>query len=361
MGEQTSIHRETLAVYERQAEAWQAVRKFEPSEHANWVGEVAGEGSILDLGCGPGWYSTSFAERSIAADPASAMLDLVPAHAPGATRIAAAAGAVPFAAQSLAGAVASKVFVHLPRSQNPLAFADLHRALRVDAPVFLQVFGDQREFERVDLGRFPGRWFSGWDEQQLRDAVQGAGFSIESFEVDDTKTWPHFQLRLRRERTLADTVAAGMRMLICGLNPSLHSADAGVGFARPGNRFWPAAIDTGLVSVDRDPLHALAHHGIGMTDLVKRATRRADELDRAEYVAGLQRVERLAEWLQPEAVCFVGLSGWRAAVDKSAKAGWQPRGLGGRPIYLMPSTSGLNAHSQLPDLTAHLHTASSGP
>ncbi|MEZ5098207.1 MAG: mismatch-specific DNA-glycosylase, partial [Nocardioides sp.] len=141
---------------------------------------------------------------------------------------------------------------------------------------------------------------------------------------------------------------------------SLHSADLGVGFGRKGNRFWPAALAAGLVTVDRDARHALTHHGIGMTDLVKRATTRASELSDAEYRAGVRRVEWLCRWLRPRAVCMVGMTGWRVAVDPRATAGWQPRELGGAPVYVMPSTSGLNAHAQLPDLTAHLRAAA-GP
>jgi TDG/mug DNA glycosylase family protein len=147
-----------------------------------------------------------------------------------------------------------------------------------------------------------------------------------------------------------------MRLLVCGLNPSVYSADAGIGFARPGNRFWAAAIAAGLVTVDRDTRAALAA-GIGMTDLVKRATPRADELTRDEYRAGLARVERLVRWLQPGAVCFVGLAGWRAAVDRKAVAGLQPDGLGGRPAYVMPSTSGLNARTPPSELADHLRAA----
>ena len=130
---------------------------------------------------------------------------------------------------------------------------------------------------------------------------------------------------------------------MCGLNPSLHAADAGVGFHTANNRFWPAALDAGVVSRDRDPSHALRVDRIGMTDLVKRATPRASELTADEYRDGMARLERLCGWLQPAAVCVVGLAGWRAAVDRRARAGPQPRRLGGRPVYLMPSTSGLNA------------------
>ena len=86
-----------------------------------------------------------------------------------------------------------------------------------------------------------------------------------------------FVLRLKRIRSLPDTVGPNMQVLIIGLNPSPYSADTGIGYGRPGNRFWPAALKAGLVSIDRDPRHALSHHGVGMTDLVRRTTARADE------------------------------------------------------------------------------------
>ena len=94
-----------------------------------------------------------------------------------------------------------------------------------------------------------------------------------------------------------------------------------------------------------------------MTDLVKRATTGAAALTAAEYRAGFGRVDRLVRWLGPAAVCFVGLAGWRAAVDRRAGAGPQPSGIGGRPVYVMPSTSGANAHASLDTLTAHLRAA----
>jgi TDG/mug DNA glycosylase family protein len=148
-----------------------------------------------------------------------------------------------------------------------------------------------------------------------------------------------------------------MRLLVCGLNPSVYSADAGLGFARPGNRFWPAMLAAGLAARDRDPGDLLRSHAIGLTDLVKRATRAAAELTTGEYREGLARVTRLVAWLRPGAVCFVGLDGWRRAVYRRAVAGPQPRDLDGVPVFVMPSTSGLNAHSRLDDLTGHLVAA----
>jgi TDG/mug DNA glycosylase family protein len=94
-----------------------------------------------------------------------------------------------------------------------------------------------------------------------------------------------------------------------------------------------------------------------MTDLVKRATPRADDLTRDEYRDGAARVERLTRWLAPGVVCFVGLAGWRAAIDRHARPGVQPEPFGGRPAYVMPSTSGLNARVPPAELADHLRAA----
>ena len=91
-----------------------------------------------------------------------------------------------------------------------------------------------------------------------------------------------------------------------------------------------------------------------MTDLVKRATVGADALGVDEYRTGLTRVERLCAWLGPQAVCFLGLDGWRKAVDRKAGTGWQDRPIGGSPAYVMPNPSGLNAHATVAGLADHL-------
>jgi TDG/mug DNA glycosylase family protein len=185
--------------------------------------------------------------------------------------------------------------------------------------------------------------------------VTGAGFEVEGGSL--AVSGDEVGLRAVRARTLADTVGPGMRLLICGVNPSWYSADAGVGYARPGNRFWAAAMAAGIVDVDRDAVSALVDHGVGMTDFVKRPTRTAAEVTGEEYRAGFARVERLAAWLRPGAVCFTGLSGWRDVVNAKAVAGVQPEGIGGSPAYVMPSTSGLNARTPPAELADHLRAA----
>lgn len=356
------MDRRTVDVYEQGVDAWHERRRPSSLEAGAALGARAAESGggrpVIDIGCGPGWFSASLGPSPvIALDAARAMLELVPGYAPDAWRVQADAAHLPFRRGALGGAFASKSYVHLPRDEVPLALADLHRAMAVDAPLELVVFNGDVERGRFDGDELGGRLYSEWPARHLVDVVTGAGFVIESTELRPARRSGELVLTAHRARTLADTVGPGMRLLVVGLNPSLYAADAGVGFARPGNRFWPAARQAGLVSRDRDPIHALVHHGVGMTDLVKRATARASELSAAELRAGLARVTRLVEWLQPSAVCLVGLTGWRAAVDRRATVGVQPGGLSGSPLYVMPSTSGANAHASLDSLTDHLRAA----
>ena len=185
------------------------------------------------------------------------------------------------------------------------------------------------------------------------ELVAGAGFVVERAR----RTGGRLVIDARRDRTLPDFVGAGMRMLVCGLNPSLVAADAGFGFAGATNRFWSVAVAAGVVTRPRRPLASLADDGVGMTDLVKRATPNADSLTVAEYQAGVERVGRLVEWLRPGVVLFVGLAGWRAAVDRRAPPGPQPSPFGGAAAYVMPSTSGRNARTTPAELVEHMRRA----
>ncbi len=360
--------RATIEVYERRAAEWKAAREPSRLEQARRLGARveaarrddpdAADLPVLDLGCGPGWYAPLLGPDVVALDAARAMLDLVTHEAPRARRVQADLARLPFARGSAAGAWVCNSYVHLPRTALPLALADLHRVLRVGAPVHLGLFEGDVEFAPDPEDRLPGRNFSAWPPEQLRDVLIGAGFTVDDLDAPPGRpAWAPIAAAATRARTLPDTVGPGMRLLVCGLNPSVLSADVGVGFARNGNRYWPAALAAGLVSVDRDARHALLHHRIGMTDLVKRATPRADELTTAEYRAGLERVGRLCTWLRPGAVCFVGLAGWRSAADRRAAAGVQPETLGGTPVYVMPSTSGLNARVTPAELAGHLRAA----
>ena len=355
------MDRQTVDVYESGAGEYATQRRAYAPERAEAFAAAVTEGAWrLDVGCGPGHYLPHLGRPVVASDPAAAMVAAaVERHGgPGVAGVVCEVEALPFRRGALGGAWASKSLQHVPARQLPLALAELHRVLPVGGVLDVTLFGGQgAEVSDAD-DDFPGRLFTWWEPSRLEDLLVGAGFEAIDVDVptpDDTHG--RFTVTARRARSLADTVGAGMRLLVCGLNPSLYAADAGVGFARPGNRYWPAALAAGIVSTDRDPRAALQDHGVGMTDIVKRATARADELAPAEYRDGLARVERLVAWLQPGAVCFVGLAGWRAAVDRKARPGIQPGDLGGRPVYVMPSTSGLNARTPPSELAAHLRAA----
>ncbi len=186
--------------------------------------------------------------------------------------------------------------------------------------------------------------------ERASDIVRGAGFSVDRITEHGEASC---SVAATRQWELPDHVGPDIRVLLVGLNPSPAASDAGVGFARPGNRFWPALLASGLATVDRDPWRLLEDHHIGMTDLVERTTARAAELADHEFATGVDRLQRLVGWLRPGVVCFVGLQGWRTAIDRQATAGPQTLRIAGRPTYLMPNPSGLNANHRLPDFVEH--------
>jgi TDG/mug DNA glycosylase family protein len=355
-GDDTGVDHETVAAYELGARTWRDHRAARFLDRAAILRARVPAGAVtVDLGCGAGGHLAHLPRPLVALDAAAAMLDLVPDAAPDVWRVRADLEALPFRRGGIGAAWARASYLHVPRTRLPLALADLQRALAVDAPVHLTMTRNHPDGPMPD-DRLPGRQFASWEPASLRVVLEGAGFDVESIEIDSGEDqWMH--ALVHRARTLPDIVGPEMRLLVVGLNPSVLSADVGVGFARNGNRFWPAASAAGIVTRDRDARHALAHHGIGMTDLVKRATARADELTRDEYRTGAHRVEELVAWLQPGAVCFVGLGGYRDAVDRKATSGVQPQVFGGVPAYVMPNTSGLNARVPPTELAAHLRAA----
>jgi TDG/mug DNA glycosylase family protein len=156
-------------------------------------------------------------------------------------------------------------------------------------------------------------------------------------------------------RTVPDVVAPGLRVLFCGINPGLYTAAAGHHFARPGNRFWKALAGAGLtdrvLAPDEEP--ELLAAGIGITNLVARATAQAAELTADELRAGARALAAKARWWRPACVAVVGLGAYRTAFGRpGATVGPQPERLGPSRVWLLPNPSGLQAHYQLPELVA---------
>jgi TDG/mug DNA glycosylase family protein len=185
-------------------------------------------------------------------------------------------------------------------------------------------------------------------------------------------------LEAARNRTIPDVLpdpGQPLLVLFCGINPSLYSAATGWHFARPGNRFWPALHLSGFTPRQLAPAeqHLLPGYGLGITNLVARATAQAAELAPAELHAGGERLRALiaarrprgldrrglgpggvdSRDLGPRVLAVAGVTAYRAAFGHPRAAiGPQPDPLDDTQVWVLPNPSGLNASWTLPKIAA---------
>ena len=170
-------------------------------------------------------------------------------------------------------------------------------------------------------------------------------------------TYRGLDLAAARHRTVPDVLPAPgepFRVLFCGINPGLYSAATGWHFARPGNRFWPALHGSGftprLLAPSEQQL--LAGYGLGITNLVARATAQAAELSRAELQAGGAQLAELVSRHRPRYVAIAGVTAYRVSFGtKDAQVGPQDTVIGGTRLWIVPNPSGLNASWTVPRIT----------
>jgi double-stranded uracil-DNA glycosylase len=161
------------------------------------------------------------------------------------------------------------------------------------------------------------------------------------------------QLEAARNKLLADVIGPRLRVLFVGINPGLYSAAVGHNFGRPGNRFWPTLARAGFTPRQLAPFEEqeLLAYGLGITNLVARATARADELGRDELRAGVATLAQKVRQFRPGVVAMLGVSAYRVALQQpKAQLGAQREPFAGAPLWVLPNPSGLNAHYQLPEL-----------
>jgi double-stranded uracil-DNA glycosylase len=154
-----------------------------------------------------------------------------------------------------------------------------------------------------------------------------------------------------------DILAPGLDVVFCGINPGLWSAAVGHHFARPGNRFWKVLHAAGFTDELLSPSdeRRLLQVGVGVTNLVSRATASAAELDRDELRKGGRNLARKVRRLKPGIVAFLGLIAYRSAFDRPrATMGEQAERLGGARLWLLPNPSGAQAHYQLAEMVSAL-------
>ena len=160
------------------------------------------------------------------------------------------------------------------------------------------------------------------------------------------------ELEAAKERTLPDVIRHGLDVLFAGINPGLYSAATGCHFARPGNRFWPVLHRSGFTArqLRPDEQWELLDAGLGVTNVVARASAKADELSVDELRAGALRLTGLVGTYRPKVLAVLGITAYRSAFgQRTATVGEQDR-LGDVRVWVLPNPSGLNAHYQLPAL-----------
>ncbi len=169
------------------------------------------------------------------------------------------------------------------------------------------------------------------------------------------------ELESFRDTTVPDLVGPGLTLLFVGINPGLWTAATGTHFAHPGNRFYPALLlggvigrnidrGTGMSDADRDHL---IERGIGITNVVHRATAKASEVTADEFRSGGQRLRAFVATSRPLVVAVAGITAYRAAFDEpKATTGRQPESFEGAELWIVPNPSGLNAHETVASLAA---------
>jgi TDG/mug DNA glycosylase family protein len=169
------------------------------------------------------------------------------------------------------------------------------------------------------------------------------------------------ELESFRNGSVPDLAGPGLRLVFVGINPSLWTAGTGTHFSHPGNRFYPALRAAGIIERDLDRAAGMTDddrayfigRGLGITNLVNRATVRADELSPDELRAGSVRLRAFVATHGPRVVAVAGITAYRQAFGRpKARSGEQPERIGDARLWVVPNPSGLNAHETTATLGA---------
>lgn len=167
------------------------------------------------------------------------------------------------------------------------------------------------------------------------------------------------ELESFRNAIVPDLVGPGLRLLFVGINPGLWTAATRTHFAHPGNRFYPALLEAGILGrpIDRGTgmsdadRRYMIERGIGITNIVHRATAKASELDSDELRAGGDELRGFVRRHAPAVVAIAGITAYRTAFGHpTAAIGEQNEPFEGARLFVVPNPSGLNAHETVSTL-----------
>ena len=149
-------------------------------------------------------------------------------------------------------------------------------------------------------------------------------------------------------RTLPDYLRKNMKMILVGSNPGDRSARVGHYYAGRGNQFWPLMYESGVIPepIGYEDDRRIVEFGIGMTGLVKRPTRAVEELERQEFAEGRVLLAQKLEEMRPKVIAFNGKMVYEKFAGRECKLGLQKEQLYGAQVFVLPSSSGVNAGTE---------------
>ena len=174
-------------------------------------------------------------------------------------------------------------------------------------------------------------------DARIRAALRRSGYPSA---LVNTMVFPSSLLKLGHGAT-ADELTLKMRIGMAEGDPALLEAC-----------IIDAPIDRGVGMTDADR-RSLIERGIGITNIVHRATAKASDLTRDELRAGGDQLRDFVRTHRPAVVAVAGITAYRSAFDvPSAAMGEQPESFEGSRLFVVPNPSGLNAHETTSTLAA---------
>lgn len=144
---------------------------------------------------------------------------------------------------------------------------------------------------------------------------------------------------------IKDHIKENLDVLFVGFNPSIRSSETGHHFSNPNNRFWTILHKAGLTprKYDTTEDYKLLDLGYGLTNIVARPTKAADEITKEEYLEGSKELKRKFAYYKPKIVCYVGKGVYQELSGKK-KLPWgaqEESVVPGTVDFVAPSSSGL--------------------
>lgn len=140
---------------------------------------------------------------------------------------------------------------------------------------------------------------------------------------------------------LPDVLATGLRVIFCGSAVGKKSAELGLPYAGPGNKFWPTLHSAGLLPEPLGPPDylRLPEFGFGLTDINKTEFGADSVLSKeADNPAALR--EKIEKY-QPRILAFTAKRPAQSFLGRQVEYGVQEDQIDDTRLYVLTSPSGL--------------------